>query len=53
MNNIDIAALQRFMRLYREKRATEAVEELNRMGYSDEEALKILNNLSARNNNAH
>lgn len=47
---MDVPDLQRFIRLYREKRATEAVEALNALGYSDEEALKILNNLSARNN---
>lgn len=45
---MNIEALQKFIRLYKDKRATEAVEALNKMGYSDEEALKIMNNLSAR-----
>ena len=51
-SQIPLRQIQKFVRLYKEKRATEAVEELNKLGYSDEEALAILNNLSARKNDA-
>ena len=47
---IQVDKIQKFIKLYEDRRATEAIEELNKLGYSHDEALAILNNLSARNN---